>query len=145
MFNHVGCVSCYRVVQAYMQEKDDAGATVVLLSVSGGLVAAAFAILDCVRPSSVVSALQEMGVTVYMVTGEAQVCFFDSFRPPSMAYHSAGITEAGQRLGVLPANCQITQIGVMQGTIGAQRMLLPLQLASSMSWRRCCWQGKQNR
>ena len=45
--NHVGCVSCHRVVQAYMQEKEDAGVTVVLLSMSGGLVAA-FAILDCV-------------------------------------------------------------------------------------------------
>ncbi|DBA89532.1 TPA: hypothetical protein ACH3X1_016182 [Trebouxia sp. C0004] len=60
-----------RDVQAYMQEKEDAGATVVLLSVSGGLVAA-FAILDCVRPeaSGVVRALQKMGVTVYMVTGD---------------------------------------------------------------------------
>ena len=63
-----------------MQEKEDAGATVVLLSVSGGLVAA-FAILDCVRPeaSGVVRALQKMGVTVYMVTGEAQVCSCNSF------------------------------------------------------------------
>ena len=67
--NHAGCVSCCRDVQAYMQEKEDAGATVVLLSVSGGLVVA-FAILDCVRPeaSGVVRALQKMGVTVYMVT-----------------------------------------------------------------------------
>lgn len=55
-----------------MQEKEDAGATVVLLSVSSYWVAA-FAILDCVRPEAcgVVSALQRMGVNVYMVTGEA--------------------------------------------------------------------------
>jgi len=60
-----------RDVQAYMQEKEDAGATVVLLSVSSCLVAA-FAILDCVRPEAcgVVSALQRMGVNVYMVTGD---------------------------------------------------------------------------
>lgn len=95
--NHVGYVSCNGDVQAFMQEKEDACATVVLLSVSGGLVAA-FAILDCVRAeaSGVVSALQKMGVTVYMVTGEAQVCFCNSFNC-CPAQHS--IQQASQRLG----------------------------------------------
>ena len=75
MRNHLGCVSYCRDVQAYMQEKEDAGATVVLLSVSSCLIAA-FAILDRVRPeaSGVVSALQRMGMTIYMVTGEVQNC-----------------------------------------------------------------------
>jgi len=95
--NHLGCVSCYRDVQAYMQEKEDAGATVVLLSVSSCLVAA-FAILDCVRPEApgVVSALQRMGVTVYMVTGEAEKCVSNAFycRP---ARHI--IQQPSQRLG----------------------------------------------
>ncbi len=142
--NRLGCVSCCRDVQAYMQEKEDAGATVVLLSVSSCLVAA-FAILDCVRPEAcgVVSALQRMGVTVYMVTGEAQKCI--TLSNCSTAYQPAAITKTGQRLRLLAANCLITQITVMQETIDAPRMLLPLQLASSMSWQRYCRQGKQNR
>lgn len=143
--DHLGCVSYCRDPQAYMQEKEDAGATVGLLSVSNCLVAA-FAILDCVRPeaSGVVSALQRMGVTVYMVTGEAHNCMSKPcYCCP--AQHVIQQPSQKQRLGFLAANSQVTQIGGMQGTPDARRMLLPLQLASSTSWRRCCQQGKQNR
>jgi len=105
--NHLGCVAYCRDVQAYMQEKEDAGATVVLLSVSSCLVAA-FAILDRVRPeaSGVVSALQRMGVTVYMVTGEAQNCVSKHF--DCHPAQPAAIIKLG-RGWVLAANSQITQ------------------------------------
>jgi hypothetical protein len=141
--HHLDFVSCCRDVQAYMQEKEDAGATVVLLSVSSCLVAA-FAILDCVRPEAcgVVSALQRMGVNVYMVTGEAQKCVTLSIAALlSTSRHHKDWAEAKSFGG----DCQITQISVMQETMDAPRMLLPLQLASSMSWQRYCRQGKQNR
>ncbi|KAL0018333.1 hypothetical protein WJX77_003796 [Trebouxia sp. C0004] len=105
-----------RDVQAYMQEKEDAGATVVLLSVSGGLVAA-FAILDCVRPeaSGVVRALQKMGVTVYKMTG-------DNRRTAHVVAAAAGIkhvmaevlpTGKAEQVKILQACAQQWWVGVI--------------------------------
>jgi len=61
----------YREVANYMREQEGQGATCVLLSVALNIVGA-FAIKDPLKPEAVgvVSALRNMGLQCYMVTGD---------------------------------------------------------------------------